>query len=428
MTAIQWYYARGDQRCGPVTSSELRRLAEEGELPPEALVWREGMKEWIPARSVRGLFEGEGALPKAAPLSDVLPAPEPPPVRTTLPAFERSPAAFQRSREGKPSHLFDFALASARVQLTPQFVGSAARLFGWIGHYGLYAAMLGVIALDAYLAARVTKDALPALMGVVEVLTLAGLQYAARRFLPACERLNRAGTAKIGSSALSDSIAVFLALAGLAILVGVTLLAVREKSFWSIPAAVAGFIVFEYLAVAALNPEALNLSIAPDANVDEETLGAFSFLLKLGLCAVPVVFGVGVLWAMSALAQAAMPAASKPASAPTGLGFGLDMSALTGYANLAKELAAPYGTDPSASPGLGSLLGMPTRSPGALAGAALIFAPKIPLFLAAAVPILAYFCFLGLHLLIDVLYAILSIPVKLDRLRHAEPNDEQESQ
>ena len=428
MTAIQWYFARGDQQCGPVTSSELKRLAEQGELPPEALVWRDGMKEWIPARSVKGLFEGEAALPRASPLSDAPPVPEPPPVRTMLPTFERSPAAFQRSREGKPSHLFDFLLASARARFTPQFVESAARLFAWIGHYGLYLAMLGVIAFDAYCAIHVLKKALPAVLGLAEVLLLLALQYSARRFLAASERLNRAGTAKMGSSALSDSCAIVCALSGLAILVGVTVWAIYEKSFLSISTAVAGFIVFEYLAVAALNPEALNLSIASDVNVDEETLGAFSFVLKLGLRAAPVLFGVGVFWAMFALAQAAIPSGSKPASAQPGLGFGLDTSALAGYANLMKELTAPYGVDVPATPTGGSLPALRTGSPGALAEIALIFAPKIRLFLAAALPILGYFAFLGLHLLIDVLYAILSVPVKLDRLRTDRTNDEGESQ
>jgi hypothetical protein len=76
----------------------------------------------------------------------------------------------------------------------------------------------------------------------------------------------------------------------------------------------------------------------------------------------------------------------------------------------------------------GSLPALRTGSPGALAEIALIFAPKIRLFLAAALPILGYFAFLGLHLLIDVLYAILSVPVKLDRLRTDRTNDEGESQ
>jgi hypothetical protein len=84
--------------------------------------------------------------------------------------------------------------------------------------------------------------------------------------------------------------------------------------------------------------------------------------------------------------------------------------------------------DVPATPTVGSLPSLRTGSPGALAGIAVLFAPKIRLFFTAALPILAYFAFLGLHLLIDVLYAILSVPVKLDRLRTDRTNDEGESQ
>jgi hypothetical protein len=56
MPEIQWYYSQHDQMMGPVSSGELRRLAQTGELVPSSLVWREGMGEWAPAAKVRGLF------------------------------------------------------------------------------------------------------------------------------------------------------------------------------------------------------------------------------------------------------------------------------------------------------------------------------------------------------------------------------------
>ena len=59
MTAIEWYYARGNKQTGPVTAVELKRLATVGELHPDDLVWREGLTEWAPARTVRGLFKDE---------------------------------------------------------------------------------------------------------------------------------------------------------------------------------------------------------------------------------------------------------------------------------------------------------------------------------------------------------------------------------
>jgi hypothetical protein len=419
MTAIQWYYARGQQQCGPVSSSELKRLADQGELAPDALVWREGIKEWIPARSVRGLFEGEGALPKAAPLSEAPSPPEPPPVRTPFATFEHSTAAFQRSREGGSSHLFDSLLAAARTWFPPQFVESAARLFAWTGHYGLYLAMVLVPAFDVAMAVQ-TKQVYPALPALVEVVGLAVFQYAARRFLAACERLNRASAAKMGSSALPDCVAIFFALAGVAILIALTILAIHAKSFWSISTAVLGFIACEYLAVAAMNPETLNLSIAAEVKVDEEFLGLFSFVLKLGLRLAPVGFGVGVAWGMIDLVHAWVQPGTPTAIAKPAPGLGPGRPTAAGLDDLMKDLSKELHLDVQGAAGLSSLAAVPTVLAGAFA--------KVALFVAAALPIYVYFGFLFLHFLIDVNYAILSIPIKLDRLRHEEANDEGESQ
>ena len=79
MTPIEWYYARGNKQMGPVTAVELKRLAGVGELHPDDLVWREGLTEWAPARSVRGLFEDETKLPAAEelPSQPVVPVAKP---------------------------------------------------------------------------------------------------------------------------------------------------------------------------------------------------------------------------------------------------------------------------------------------------------------------------------------------------------------
>jgi hypothetical protein len=50
--AEQWYYASGDQRLGPVSRDELLKLLSGGHLPGSALVWREGLPDWLPAEIV----------------------------------------------------------------------------------------------------------------------------------------------------------------------------------------------------------------------------------------------------------------------------------------------------------------------------------------------------------------------------------------
>lgn len=63
-----WYYAQNNERKGPVDDAEIRRLAAEGALRPDDLVWNETMgNEWRTASSVPGLFGGPPPLAEAAP-------------------------------------------------------------------------------------------------------------------------------------------------------------------------------------------------------------------------------------------------------------------------------------------------------------------------------------------------------------------------
>jgi hypothetical protein len=45
---MNWHYAIGAERKGPVSEEEFQRLSEEGVITAETLVWREGMTEWQP--------------------------------------------------------------------------------------------------------------------------------------------------------------------------------------------------------------------------------------------------------------------------------------------------------------------------------------------------------------------------------------------
>jgi hypothetical protein len=53
---VQWFYRQKGQQQGPVPSQKIKELAANGSLHPDDLVWREGMKEWAPASSVKGLI------------------------------------------------------------------------------------------------------------------------------------------------------------------------------------------------------------------------------------------------------------------------------------------------------------------------------------------------------------------------------------
>jgi hypothetical protein len=55
--ANEWYYTlNGQQQPVPVSSAQLKQMATSGQLEPDDLVWQEGMTNWAPASSVKGLF------------------------------------------------------------------------------------------------------------------------------------------------------------------------------------------------------------------------------------------------------------------------------------------------------------------------------------------------------------------------------------
>ncbi|WP_291177434.1 MULTISPECIES: DUF4339 domain-containing protein [Gimesia] len=54
--AKEWHYAIGGEKYGPVTSQQLKALADSGELQPSDLAWTEGKDEWKPASGIKGLF------------------------------------------------------------------------------------------------------------------------------------------------------------------------------------------------------------------------------------------------------------------------------------------------------------------------------------------------------------------------------------
>jgi hypothetical protein len=89
----EWYYVKDGNREGPVDSNQLKKMAADGNLLPEDQVWRDGMEEWVAARSIKGLFAAappplpprqslaEPPMPPAAPAQDMPPRQARRPVR-----------------------------------------------------------------------------------------------------------------------------------------------------------------------------------------------------------------------------------------------------------------------------------------------------------------------------------------------------------
>lgn len=73
-----WHFARGQECLGPFSKDQLQKIYEAGQLKPETLVWKEGMPDWAPAKSVPELdIPPRTASPAASTLAAPGAAPKP---------------------------------------------------------------------------------------------------------------------------------------------------------------------------------------------------------------------------------------------------------------------------------------------------------------------------------------------------------------
>lgn len=64
---MQWYYAMGGQKTGPLERDEFVRLIETGVVTETTLVWCAGMSDWRPFSEVKAQFQNRPASPVAPP-------------------------------------------------------------------------------------------------------------------------------------------------------------------------------------------------------------------------------------------------------------------------------------------------------------------------------------------------------------------------
>ena len=113
--SMDWYYAGGDKPLGPVSEADFNELLQAGTITLDTLVWKTGMPDWKPLRSVLGspgappappVIAGNASAPTAAgtctECGQVFPHTEMISVGGAWVCARCKPLFVQRLREGAP--------------------------------------------------------------------------------------------------------------------------------------------------------------------------------------------------------------------------------------------------------------------------------------------------------------------------------------
>lgn len=57
--ASEWFFKKNEQTYGPYSATQLRQVAQKGELSPTDSVWRDGMEQPVAASRIKGLFNAD---------------------------------------------------------------------------------------------------------------------------------------------------------------------------------------------------------------------------------------------------------------------------------------------------------------------------------------------------------------------------------
>ncbi len=354
--ADDWYYSVGDQRSGPVSPAELKRVADAGHLQPTDLVWKDGMAQWVQARAVKGLFAN--ALPVGAAAT----------VAAPIMVSESTPSRRWPGR--KPGnhdwHPFDLVVDAARKGCPVELADTIATTAGAAGVYGLYSSAALVLFGGVLLAVRTNMLGVMLFALGASIAVLVG-QYVANRLLGALRGAIAANKIVLGSLAIPDSVFVIASVVTIGHGARCLYEAIQTRMIASVVEAVAILVVGAFTALVAITPRGLGVEVDPKCRAGQEAVGVLAFLFKLALRCTPLVFAAGVIYVTYQLVT------------------------LT-YAIITSDVA-----------GLDAIMGR-------------VAIQLLELFTVLALPLVAYMLMLVYYLLLDVIMAIVSLPGRVDAL------------
>lgn len=252
---------------------------------------------------------------------------------------------------------FERVLEWSRAILTPSLFETMSGWFVKLGHAALVV-ISGLSLLFWVIAAIKQAKGIYILYGVGYAILFLVLQFSAWKFLDAGKRLVQNSPSRLASGAFLDCLALLSGIAG--VMLFINFLTYSEWSyFWT---GIAAWVICDLIAYIALNPSLANISLLKETGAGEEAIGIISFFVKAFIRIVPIAFGTGIPLFLIALLMGTFAL------------FGRAGNEFDGKSAL--DRAAVY----------------------------------------ACLPFASYIVFAVYHLIIDILRAILIIPVKLDQL------------
>lgn len=351
-----WYYSVDGDQSGPVTLEELRHALEIGRLGAQDMVWKQGMAEWVAATEVPELRQFETF--------------EPAPFKESKKKDRRGIKSTSDGMNEMPSHFLDYVLEGTRQLIGESFVWDSWITAIEVGRYSIYAGILLYVAF-CFVFSLQKNDVNIGLLGIAGAVIAIVNQYSGIKSCGAILRLSRATKLRISSMAFLDSIAVLFFFSGIGGLAFAAISWIRVHEVPAVLIGIAFFLICEQLALVALHPKAIGITIADRVGPGEEATSLLSFFLMLPLRTVPAVFGIGT--AISVI----------------GVAFGLVMLLMRRPDSIPDPLVLPE---------------------------IISFTSFGILLYCAAFPLSAYIYFVLASIVTDLIRSILVLPEKLDQL------------
>lgn len=99
---MDWYYAKNNERVGPITASELSQLNDTGAITSTTLIWREGWTDWRPFRESAPALTEETGMAACVECGRKFPAAEMVQYEDVWVCAGCKPIFFQKIKEGVP--------------------------------------------------------------------------------------------------------------------------------------------------------------------------------------------------------------------------------------------------------------------------------------------------------------------------------------